>query len=234
MCQPSQNNPEKEQSPVEPSPTLEGSVHFPTVTYTAKAPQFLESARQVAQEAISEERKNGKALDKIYPVIMTKSFHLDPRMEALTRFIAQSAWEILSDQGYDMAPLNTYFTDFWCQEHYRHSAMEQHVHGMGAQIVGFYFLDVPKDSSRLVLHDPNAGKAMAGIRERDVSAATPASTAINFVPEPGMCFFANAWVPHSFSRHASSKPMRFIHFNINVKPTGQHASCALPPSAEVI
>jgi hypothetical protein len=53
---------------------------------------------------------------------------------------------------------------------------------------------------------------------------TYASNAVNFTPEPGLLFFANAWLPHAFSRHAAAKPIRFIHFTLGV---GQ-----LPPAQQ--
>jgi len=41
----------------------------------------------------------------------------------------------------------------------------------------------------------------------------------------------NAWLPHSFTRHAATKPMRFIHFNIGVREVA--APTAPPASTDV-
>ena len=205
---------------------IEAFWHFPTMIYSVKALQFLDAARKVATEAVSQKKKKIKKLDEIYPAIMTDNLNSDPRMLDLANFIAQSAWEILDSQGYAMHNLSTYFTEFWCQEHHKHSAMEQHVHGYGSQIVGFYFIDVPEKSSRVLFHDPKAGKVQLNLPEKDASQATPASNAINFVPEVGTIMFANAWLAHSFTRHAASKPMRFIHFNVSVQQAAPTA-CAV-------
>jgi hypothetical protein len=151
----------------------------------------------------------------------------------VSNFIAQAAWDILDSQGYAMQHFSTYFTEFWCQEHHKHSAMEQHVHGYGSQIVGFYFIDVPKDSSRVLFHDPKAGKVQLNLPEKDMSLATVASNVINFVPEAGTVMFANAWLAHSFTRHAASKPMRFIHFNVSVQQAAPTV-CPVPTDVEVI
>jgi hypothetical protein len=227
MCKANQVN--EDAAPIQEASVgakIEEFWHFPTMIYSTKAPQFLDVAKQVAMEEISEKKKEIKKMNEIYPVIMTGNLNSDPRMIDLANFIAQIAWDILNNQGYAMQGFTTYFHDFWCQEHHKHSAMEQHVHGYGSQIVGFYFLDVPKDSSRVMFHDPKAGKVQLNLPEKDMSQATPASNAINFVPEPGMCMFANAWLAHSFTRHAASKPMRFIHFNVSVQsaaPTACHA-----------
>jgi uncharacterized protein (TIGR02466 family) len=210
-------------------PQIEALWHFPTIIYNVKAPQFLGAAKAVITEAIAEKKKEMKRLNEIYPLIMTGNLNGDPRMLDLANFIGQSAWEILESQGYAMQGLSTYFTEFWCQEHHKHSAMEQHVHGYGSQIVGFYFIDVPADSSRVVFHDPKAGKVQLNLPEKDVTQATVASNMINFVPEAGTVMFANAWLPHSFSRHAASKPMRFIHFNVSVQQVAPMAC----PATEV-
>lgn len=234
MCKASQLN--ESIAPVQEAPEdkkIEAFWHFPTMIYSVKAPQFLPTTRKVVAEAIAKQKKEIKKIDEIYPVIMTGNLNDDPRLLDLANFIAQSAWEILDSQGYAMQNLGTYFTEFWCQEHHKHSAMEQHVHGYGSQIVGFYFIDVPENSSRVVFHDPKAGKVQLNLPEKDTSQATAASNMINFVPEAGTVMFANAWLAHSFTRHAASKPMRFIHFNVSVQNAAPTA-CPVPTDVEVI
>jgi hypothetical protein len=54
---------------------------------------------------------------------------------------------------------------------------------------------------------------------------------INYHPKEGMLMLTNAWLPHSFTRNMSDKPMRFIHFNVNVKEATTYYQ---PPMAEVI
>jgi uncharacterized protein (TIGR02466 family) len=215
-------------------PQIEAFWHFPTMIYSAKAPQFLPAAKKVVAEAIAEKKKEMKKIDEIYPLIMTGNLNSDPRMLDLANFIAQSAWEILDSQGYAMQNFSTYFTEFWCQEHHKHSAMEQHVHGYGSQMVGFYFIDVPENSSRVVFHDPKAGKVQLNLPEKNPEQASPASNMINFVPEAGLCMFTNSWLAHSFTRHAASKPMRFIHFNITVQQAVKSTVCPVATDVEVI
>jgi uncharacterized protein (TIGR02466 family) len=117
------------------------------------------------------------------------------------------------------------FTEMWTQEHHKHSAMDAHVHGFGSQIVGFYFLETPEDCSRVVFHDPRAGKVQIDLPEQNINAATPASKAINFTPKPGMMIFANSWLMHSFTRHAADKPIKFVHFNLTVIQQPQTQTC---------
>ncbi len=205
--------------------------YFPTLIYTINKPEFLEAARAVCDEHI-EKAKTERDLNEIYPVYMTGNFYDDPRMAGLSGFIGQTAWDILAGQGAAMTGLSTYFSEMWCQQHYKHSSMEQHVHGFGSQIVGFYFTQTPEDCSRVVFHDPRAGKMMSSLPEADVAMATPSSMMINFKPEPGMLIFTNSWVPHSFTRQAGEEPIQFIHFNLGVR---QDMNVGCPaPAAEII
>ena len=44
--------------------------------------------------------------------------------------------------------------------------------------------------------------------------------------------FTNSWLPHSFTKNESKKPLSFIHFNIAVQPAIQQ-SCE-KPQVEVV
>ena len=183
--------------------------------------------------AKKDKKKNGNKLaNQLYPVTMTGNLFNDHRMQDLCQFIGQTGWNILNAQGFKMDDKITFFTEFWGQEHHKHSAMDEHVHPYGAQIVGFYFLEVPPDSSNVVIHDPRPGKVMAHLPEANITNVTEASNMVNFKPEPGLLFFANSWLPHSFTRHGSVKPLKFIHFNIGVQMAPAPA-CPVP-TAEVI
>jgi uncharacterized protein (TIGR02466 family) len=164
---------------------------------------------------------------------MSQSYFNDPRIADFSKFVAQTAWDILKDQGYNMENKQTFFTEMWTQEHSKHSLMEQHTHKFGAQIVGFYFLDTPEGCSRLVIHDPRPAKTIVGLDETNMTMATEASDMINFEPKPGMIVFTNGWLPHSFGRHAGKKPIKFVHFNLSVQFAPQTA-CPIAPAAEVI
>lgn len=196
--------------------------YFPTLIYTFKKPEFLEIAQTVCEEYVEQTKEQQKELNEIYPVYMTDSFYNDPRISELSKFIGETSWNILNDQGYNMSSFNVQFTEMWCQQHYKHSSMEQHTHKFGSQIVGFYFTKTPEECSRVVFHDPRIAKTMIDLPETDNSMASPVSNMINFKPEPGMLIFTNAWLAHSFTRHAEEDPIQFIHFNLNVVPAGNH------------
>jgi len=209
---------------------LQVAYHFPTPIYIIERPDFLPTVSLVSDEFLDIQRKQ-QDLNEIYPVYMSGHFPDDQRITEFVEFVGGTAWNILNEQGYAMQDKVVSFSEMWAQEHYRHSAMDQHVHGYGAQIVGFYFLEAPEECSRVVFHDPRAGKVQVDLPEQDGNAATPASRMINFTPKPGMMIFSNAWLAHSFTRHSADKPIKFVHFNLIVQPA---PSFCAAPSAEII
>lgn len=190
--------------------------YFVSSVYQIDKPEFLETVKEVSEEYLDLTKKEKKELDEIYPCVMSHSFFDDERVKDFATFIGDMAWQILQSQGYQMGNKLTYFTEMWTQEHHKHSSMEQHAHGRGAQIVGFYFLEVPENSSKAIFHDPRQGKVLTNLEEADVNMATSASIAVNFTPTEGSFIFTNASLPHSFTRHANEKPLKFVHFNVCV------------------
>ena len=209
---------------------LQAAYHFPTAMYVIDRPDFLDVVNTVSEEYLALVRKE-RELHEIYPVYMTDSYFADDRMKEFTEFVGMSAWSILNEQGYAMQDKAVTFMEMWTQEHHKHSSMDQHVHGYGSQITGFYFLETPEDCSRVIFHDPRAGKVQIDLPEQNMNNATAASKMINFTPRPGMVIFANAWLAHSFTRHAADKPIKFVHFNLGVQQVAQ--SCPAP-AAEVV
>tara|TARA_R110000868_G_scaffold5079_1_gene31409 strand:- start:320 stop:1078 length:759 start_codon:yes stop_codon:yes gene_type:complete len=210
---------------------LQVAYHFPCPIYIIERLDFLEVVKAVSDEALEIQRKEQK-LDDIYPVYMTGNYYADPRLAGFSEFIGSTAWNILNEQGFAMQDKAVQFTEMWTQEHHKHSSMDAHVHGFGSQIVGFYFLETPEDCSRVVFHDPRAAKVQIDLPEQDMGRATPASKMINFQPKPGMMIFANSWLAHSFTRHASEWPIKFAHFNLTV--IHQPQTYAVPPAAEIV
>jgi uncharacterized protein (TIGR02466 family) len=210
---------------------LQVAHHFPCPIYLIERPDFLEAVTSISEEGLAAQRKT-QELNEIYPVVMSENFFADPRMVRFSEFVGATAWNILNEQGYTMHDKGVQFTEMWTQEHHKHSAMDQHVHGFGSQIVGFYFLETPENCSRLVFHDPRAAKVQIDLPEQDINMATPASKMINFTPKPGLMVFANSWLAHSFTRHAAELPIKFVHFNLTVTAASQTA-CPMP-AAEIV
>jgi len=200
-----------------PNNQLEAFYHFPTAIYRIAKPEFLTVAKEVAEEYLAKTKKEMPQLNEIYPIYQTASFAHEERIRDFAMFVAQTAWNILQEQGHNMQGLETYFQAMWCQELHKFANQEEHIHNFGAQIIGFYFLDCPENSSRILVYDPRPSKKQINLGESNMSNATYASTIINFQPKPGELYFGNAWMPHGFTRNASEENFKFIHFNLGVK-----------------
>ena len=218
------------------APKLQQWHYFPSVLYTIDRPEFLGNLRTVSNEYLAS-IKTTNTLNEIYPVWQTVGFQNDARIADFVRFIGTTCWDILAGQGYNMMPLHTTVTELWCQEHHKFSGQDEHIHGMGNQLSGFYMLDVPEDNTpRVAIHDPRPAKQYANLPEANMANATYASLAINFLPKPGQFMFFNSWLPHSFTKNPSSTPLRFMHFNIGVIPAPPQQQPQPPqqPSAAIV
>ena len=208
---------------------IESVLCFPTTVYHTKQPVFYERVRNVALAALSE---NPNGIHEVYPVKMTADISQSPDIQDFCHYVATTAIKILAEQGYDVANKAAYFESMWCQEHHKHSMMEQHVHPGDVQMVGFYFLDSPEGCSLATFHDPRAGKVQSGRPEADMSNVTYASNAFQMRPEAGQLVLTNAWLAHSFTRQQSDKPFRFVHFNVCL--TDNMPTACVKPADEVI
>lgn len=191
--------------------------YFASSVYELKKPNFLEYASKVSEDYLIKSRILDQ-LDKIHPVRMTEHYFNDERLKDFSSYVAQTAWNILQSQGYAMKDSQTFFLEMWTQEHHKSSDMHPHIHGNNAQIVGFYFLNAPKDSSKVVFHDSRLAKVITNLPEENVNNATTASIMVNFTPEAGTLLLTNGYIPHSFTRHQADEPLKFIHMSIGVAP----------------
>jgi uncharacterized protein (TIGR02466 family) len=209
---------------------LEVAAYFPCLIHSIERPDFLPMVSEVSEEYLAFQHKKRQP-DESSLAMMSGSYYDDSRIVEFTNFVGSTAWNILSEQGYAMQDKLVWFTEMWTQEHHKHSTMDQHVHGYNSQIVGFYFLETPKNCSHVVFHDPRAGKAQIDLPETDILQATAASKMINFEPKPGLMIFTNSWLAHSLSRHAADKPIKFVHFNMTVQTATPQFDA---PVAEVV
>lgn len=198
---------------------LQSFFPFQTTVYSINKPEYLDVTTEVCNEYLVR-REQISDLNEIYPVYQTENFMNDSRLVDFNTFILNAAWQSLNEQGYLMEHFVTYFTSMWCQEHYKYSGMDRHIHGYGSQIVGFYFIETPEKCSTAIFHDPRDSKVLLNLPKRKIEVGTikPSDDTISFNAMPGRLLFSNAWLPHSFSRSGTEEPMKFIHFNIGVKP----------------
>lgn len=200
--------------------------YFPSPVYSIKKPEFLNVARKASKEAL----KTHGAINPIYPMAQGSLFD-STELLPFFEYTLNTAWNLLSDQGYQMEGFSTYLTQAWVQEHHKSSSMEYHNHG-DCDLVGFYVLECPKDAPRLVIHDPRSMQTASNLAEADLSKVTTATRMINFTLEAGTLMFTPSWLAHSFTRNPSVKPFTFIHLNINTRPYVEPVT--FPATAEVV
>jgi len=203
-------------NPVDAPTNITVEYLFQTGIFRSSSTQYLDMVKPVFKEAINIVKKdNPNILKTVYPTLLSNNIFGDERVKPLVDYVARTGWEILNNQGYDMDKMNVFFLDMFCQEHHKYSGHDTHTHP-GAQITGFYFIEVPPNSCRVVFQDPRQAKYHASLMQRDMSQVTLSSNEINFEPNAGDFFFTNSWLPHSFTRNANVKPMKFIHFSLGV------------------
>jgi hypothetical protein len=194
---------------------LEEYNYFSSTVYAIKKPEFLDPIRQLTKEYLEKSKEN-----KNNPMTtMTGDYSNEPLAADFGQYISQTVWNILDAQGYAMEHFITYFMEMWTQEHNLHSNMEQHVHGNGAQISVFYFLDVPEGGCKMIIYDPRPAKVITNLPMKEVQEVLPASQNVVFTPEVGTMIFTPAWLPHSFTRNLNKNDsVRFVHMNLSVAP----------------
>ena len=209
---------------------LKTMYYFPSAVYQSMRPDFIPLANELCDEYLKKTGHKSKCGD-IYPADMSLGFQDYPRAAPIADYIKKTAGGILESQGFNMSFFNMRLHELWCQEHHKYSNQEEHIHGFGTQITGFYFVNCPKGGSQPMIHDPRPAKKFANLPEKNMSQATYASTMIGFRPEPGMFVFTNSWLPHSFTRNAADEPSRFIHFNLSLMPAKQVQEA---PATEIV
>jgi len=203
-------------TPVEADTSIIVEYLFQTGIFRSNSEQYLNMVKPIFKKAIDKVKKdNPNILKTVYPTLLSNNIFNEEKAKPLVDYVARTSWEILNNQGYDMDKMNVFFLDMFCQEHHKYSGHDTHTHP-GAQITGFYFIEVPENSCRVVFQDPRQAKYHASLMQRDMSLVTLSSNEINFEPKLGDFFFTNSWLPHSFTRNANAKPMKFIHFSLGV------------------
>jgi uncharacterized protein (TIGR02466 family) len=189
---------------------MQVDLFFPSAVCRDTYKEYLKSAREVLTEYIARVKPNA------WNVCQSESM-FDERLDGLIQLIAKESFLILSEQGYDMSSCQTAVTEFWGQEFMKSGQHVEHIHPRGAQITGFYFVDVPENSSYPIIFDPRYGKRQINLQQTDMNEITYASEQIHFEIKPGDLMMFNSWMPHGFTRHEANEPFKFIHFNVEVK-----------------
>lgn len=190
---------------------MEIKLLFPSSIGRANYPNFILPAADIIKQKMKNQKPN------VWNVLQSNEM-FDDRLEGLLTVIAQESFTMLSEQGYDMSNVQTRVSEFWGQEFRKTGQHIEHVHANNSQISGFYFIEVPPNSSIPMVFDPRQGKRQINMPQANVENVSYASEQIFLQVAPGDLILMNSWLPHGFSRHESDQPFRFIHFNVVVEP----------------
>jgi len=193
---------------------------FPSAVLRFSHTEDLAVTKKILTKYISQVKPNE------WNVCQSESM-FDDRLSNLFTAISSSAYNMLLDQGYAMTGKQTRISEIWGQEFRSSGQHIEHIHSEGAQITGFYFVNVPTNSSLPLLFDPRPGKKQISMRENNPESVTFASQQVAFEIKAGDFMLFNSWLPHGFTRHESDDPLQFLHFNVSVED-------APAPNVEII
>ena len=188
---------------------------FASPVYIFYKPEFLSSVKSVSERYLKDLKKEND-LNKVYPLYQTENMINEESISDFVNFIKNVAENILFNQGYNINNLRPEILELWCQEHFRGSGHERHIHGNGSYITGFYITKIPKNSTKFLFHDPRPAKEFSNLPESNADNVTNASQSVFFKPQEGTFLFTNSWLPHTIARNESRESVRIIHFNVGL------------------
>jgi Putative 2OG-Fe(II) oxygenase len=211
--------------------TWNEDILFVSKVYTLYKPEFLEPVNKITDIYI-ENMKRFEGTFEDQGVLQTDRFDGEESLREFTSYIAQTSWNILSSQGFNMENKQTYFIELWAQHIYKYGFMLRHVHNINSQISGFYILENNKDTPKIMVHDPRPGKEQISLDYDKYSEKLfECSERVEYDPTPGTLLFFNSWLPHTITRNMNTDPYNLIHFNLGVRDFYRQSN--IPP-AEVI
>ena len=206
--------------------------YFPTPVWTVYEPQFVKELNKASDPYIKASKKRladdikkrnktyGNKGDKGF-VYHSTSLAGGPKFNQLSRYIVDTATNLLKEMGHDLNNHVVFLTELWVQEFPKdgcghHSA---HTHWNG-HISGFYFLKSGETTSRPVFHDPRPGKTMIGLPEVKKENITYASQEVSYNTKPGTMVFFPSYLTHEYPPDIGYDTFRFIHWNCQAVSKG--------------
>ena len=187
--------------------------HFSTCIHRNKNESFISDLNVVHNDYVKR-IENNHGVSGLYPMILSEAYSEDERVQHFKKFVEEMALQAFTAQGYDDTVFDTVVTEMFSQEHRYSSNMEPHFHN--TFFSGFYFLEVPDEDIRALFYDPKDVKVFMSAKEKNPNMLTPATSLINYNPEPGLLMLTNSWLRHSFTRNPSKLPFKFVHLGIGV------------------
>ena len=195
---------------------------FKCPIYLSHKPEWVDTLNKASDPIISRIRKNWekRIKDPKDPVSkMPNSLHSEllwqyPDFKEIAETILQQSWNILDQQGYNLAGRIPMLNELWVQEFPEEGGFHDiHEHGNN-HISGFYFLKCSNKTSFPVFHDPRPGKKMMDLLMKDKTKLGYGSSQVHYKVKPGQFIFFNSYMPHAYVHHEGKEKFRFIHFNV--------------------
>ncbi len=199
--------------------SLTESNFFNTPIYFDEKKDWVDKFNKLSDPYIKEAQDRNKlnfVNNKDFGIVHHSSYLAnDNSFEEFLFYINSNAFDILTNQGFDLTNFSLATTELWVQEFASlgggyHSP---HIHWNG-HISGFYFLKCSDKTSFPIFHDPRPGRMMNLLPEKNIDKLSQASSSLNFKPKPGSFVFFNSYLQHEFTVDHGIEPFRFIHFNI--------------------
>lgn len=190
-------------------------MQFCTWIVRAFYPQFLPSIGKTLDDNLKNNLRADLIDNDLFTQKITNNIFLNESNKDFVNYLTDASWKILNDQGYDLTNLQVYLSGIFGQSHYKGSGQEQHLHS-GSQITAFYFIEVPKNSCRIIFHDPRSGKVATDIPLKKTNEVLGSSENIVYEPKPGDIIYTNSWLPHTITRNENTQPFKFLHISFNV------------------
>ena len=166
-------------------------------------------------EQHKEKRKKEKGIPKIPNSYHSENLWQHSVFKPFSQYIMQQMWNILSNQGYNLAGRQPLLTECWVQEFPVEGGFHDiHIHGNN-HMSGFYFLKCSNKTSKPFFHDPRPGKVMTDLKSKATdNSVNYSNSIINYPVRPGDFIFFSSYMPHSYRHYKGTEKFRFIHFNM--------------------
>ena len=204
--------------------------YFKCPVYWFDKPEWIEPLNKASDKYIQQAKKNNTKVIKERNKKMgnkgdqgmvhhSTSLIGDPNFKIIQNYIGATAYNLLTEQGFDLSNHQIFITELWVQEFAKdgggHHTLHTHWNG---HISGFYFLKASNKTSRPIFEDPRPGRMMNLLPMKDASKITDSSHQVNYDAKPGRLIFFNSYLPHMYALDHAYEPFRFIHFNIQAFP----------------
>ena len=170
---------------------------------------YIEEAKKLNQEKIK--KQNGSDFGIVHH---STPLAPEPKMKEYVDYIGNTSGNFLDWMGYDLKDHTLVYTEMWVQQFPKDGGGNHntHVHPNN-HVSGFFYLQVDKEGSYPVLHDPRPAACISALPQKNDKEITHATQSVHWKPIPGTLIIMPAYVGHQYVV-SRNDPFRFIHFNI--------------------